>query len=66
MNDSKSAWQSRTVWLNVAVLTVSVLTILQENPWVTSDPRIAAGLVAVSAVAGIVVRLLTTQPVSIM
>ena len=66
MNDSKPAWQSRTVWLNVAVLTVSVLTILQENPWVTADPRIAAGLVAASAVAGIVVRLLTTQPVSLM
>ena len=66
MNNSKLLWTSKTFILNAAVTAVAVVTALQAQPWIIESPKIAAGLVAIAAVAGIIVRVLTTQPVSIM
>lgn len=62
---AKSIFASKVAWLNVAATVVAVVTSFQSQPWVEEYPRVAGACAAVLAVANVVLRILTSQPIRV-
>ena len=63
MNDVKSIFKSKTFWVNAAVIIVGVASMLTDP--VQYGPEVAKWAAVVLAVVNIVLRTITTGPVSI-
>mgnify|MGYP007047823503 CR=1 FL=1 len=64
MNDSKPAWASKTLWVNLIALLVSVGAAFGVD--LGLDTEAQASLVGgIMAVVNIVLRVMTTQPVTV-
>lgn len=61
----KGFWKSRTFWLNAVTLAVYLLAALLDHSLVASHPQWVAALSAVVATLNLVLRFLTTQPISL-
>ena len=62
-NDSKTWWQSRTIWFNLVSALVVCGTVLAD-PSVATDPRLVALGSSLLSAANIVLRIMTTIPVT--
>jgi hypothetical protein len=60
----KPWYKSRTINLNALTTIVVVLTALQGQSFVSEHPRISLGITAAVSIANIILRTITTQPVS--
>jgi hypothetical protein len=58
MTEVKVWWRSRTVWINVLMLLLSILTIFQENPMVSPEVLIIA-----SSVINVLLRFVTVDAI---
>jgi hypothetical protein len=58
MTEVKVWWRSRTIWINVLMLLLSILTIFQENPMVSSEVLIIA-----SSVINVLLRFITVDAI---
>lgn len=56
---------SKTFLANAALTVVSVLTALQGQEWVVDHPQLIGVIGAIVGVANVVLRLVTSQPVTI-
>ena len=63
MDDVKSIFKSKTFWVNAAVIIVGVASMLTDP--VQYGPEVAKWAAVVLAVVNIVLRTVTTGPVSI-
>lgn len=61
---SKDFHQSRTIIFNVVGLVIAIIAALQGQEWIVSNPTAAALLTAAGAAANIVLRFLTSLPIS--
>lgn len=65
MNESKPIWQSKTLWLNVAVVAAEILTVVMANDFVKANPSTVAWMGTAHAILNVIVRVFTVQPVTI-
>ena len=56
---------SKTIWANIAVTAVSLLTAFNNLEWVQDNPQMVAFVGAAIGVANVLLRLVTNQPVTI-
>jgi len=59
----KSPLKSKTVWVNLLVLTVGVLGYLSGNDVITQYPQVVSVLGAVVGGLNIVLRFVTSKPI---
>lgn len=63
MNQAKPWWQSRTHWLNLVTLMVTLFTAVLNPDFVKQNPQLAAAIGSAIAFANIVLRNLTSAPI---
>ena len=63
--ESKPFWESRTLWVNLLTTGISVLGLVAGSDLIAEYPRAVAAIAALIGVANIVLRFLTTVPVSV-
>ena len=59
----KSALVSKTVWANMAVLAVGVLTYLQGHELIVENPTVVSMLAVAVGVGNVILRFVTTDPI---
>ena len=59
----KSALASKTVWANMAVLAVGVLTYLQGHELIVENPTVVSLLAVAVGVGNVILRFVTTEPI---
>ena len=64
MTDSKTWWQSRTVWVNVVATLFAVLGTFKLLPTGLDQDTIVTAIMGVVAIANVVLRLLTNQVIA--
>jgi hypothetical protein len=64
MTDSKTWWQSRTVWVNVVATLFAVLGTFKLLPAGLDQETIITAIMGVVAIANVALRLLTNQPIA--
>ena len=65
MDQTKSLLASKTVWFGAATTLLGVLTAAQTIPWQDISPVWGGAVVAVIGMAVVVLRAVTSQPVSV-
>jgi len=61
----KPIWKSKTMIVNVVVAAITCLVALQGTELITANPALVAGMATAVAVANIVLRLVTSEPVGL-
>jgi len=61
----KPIQQSKTLWINMLVMMVAMLTAAMGTPLIENNPELMAYAVAAMGAINIVLRFVTTQPVSL-
>lgn len=61
--DTKSPLQSKTIWANLAVITVGVLGYLQGHELIAQNPEVVAILGIAIGVGNVLLRFVTTTAV---
>jgi hypothetical protein len=64
MTDSKTWWQSRTVWVNVVASLFAVLGTFKLLPTGLDQDTIVTAIMGMVAIANVVLRLLTKQAIA--
>ncbi|HMI21124.1 MAG TPA: hypothetical protein VK533_16445 [Sphingomonas sp.] len=64
MTDSKTWWQSRTVWVNVVATLFALLGTFKLLPTGLDQDTIVTAIMGVVAIANVVLRLLTNQAIA--
>lgn len=64
MTDSKTWWQSRTVWVNVVASFFAVLGTFKLLPTGLDQDTIVTAIMGMVAIANVVLRLLTNQAIA--
>lgn len=64
MTDSKTWWQSRTVWVNVVASLFAVLGTFKLLPTGLDQDTIVTAIMGMVAIANVVLRLLTNQAIA--
>jgi hypothetical protein len=64
MIDSKTWWQSRTVWVNVVATLFAVLGTFKLLPTGLDQDTIVTAIMGMVAIANVVLRLLTNQTIA--
>ncbi len=64
MIDSKTWWQSRTVWVNVVATLFAVLGTFKLLPTGLDQDTIVTAIMGTVAIANVVLRLLTNQAIA--
>lgn len=59
----KQWWQSKTIWLNLAVGALAAIDMSTDTLKTVLPPDVMGGILAVTAVANVVLRTITGQPV---
>lgn len=62
MVEKKSFWQSKTLWINVITLVITVLGMAAD--WTFVTPQAAQIIVFALAAANVILRLLTSAPIT--
>jgi hypothetical protein len=58
-------WQSKTLWLGVGTVLVAALALFAGSDLVKGYPQIASGLVLAGGLLQIILRAITTGPISL-
>ena len=61
---AKSVLASKTIWVNVLATVIAGLVAIQDLQWVQDNPTAAVVFALVLSVANVVLRLVTSQPVT--
>ena len=64
MTDSKTWWQSRTVWVNMVATLFAVLGTFKLLPTGLDQDTIVTAIMGIVAIANVVLRLLTNQAIA--
>ncbi len=64
MTDSKTWWQSRTVWVNIVATLFAVLGTFKLLPTGLDQDTIVTAIMGAVAIANVVLRLLTNQAIA--
>jgi len=64
MTDTKSWWQSRTVWVNVVATLFAVLGTFKLLPANIDQDSVVTAIMGAVAIANVVLRLVTRQPIA--
>jgi len=59
----KSALASKTIWANIAVITVGVLGYLQGHELIVENPTVVAAIGVAIGIGNVILRLVTKDPV---
>jgi len=59
----KNALASKTVWANIAVLAVGVLTYLQGHDLIVDNPTVVSMLAVAVGVGNVLLRFVTKDPI---
>lgn len=60
----KSIWTSKTFWVNAVTFLVALVTLVAGQDWVANYPQVVAILGMVSGVLNVILRSITSVPVS--
>lgn len=58
METRKVWWRSRTVWINVLMLLISILTVFQKSPMVSPESLIIA-----NSIVNVILRFITVDAI---
>lgn len=61
---SKKWWQSKTMWVNIAAIVVAVQQLLTDLPSDVVPGWLLASVAGLLAVVNIILRLVTSKPIS--
>ncbi|KKM96675.1 hypothetical protein LCGC14_1175690 [marine sediment metagenome] len=61
----KSTFQSKTVWLGLATLALSILAFFQGEEWVKEYPKVVAGIGSAIGFITIVLRFFTSKTMAL-
>jgi len=64
MNDTKTWWQSRTVWVNIVATLFALLAAFKLTPPGLDQETVVTSIMALVGVANVVLRLLTHKPIA--
>jgi len=64
MTDTKTWWQSRTVWVNVVATLFAVLGMFKLLPANIDQDSVVTAIMGVVAIANVVLRLATRQAIA--
>jgi len=64
MTDTKTWWQSRTVWVNVVATLFAVLGMFKLLPANIDQDSVVTAIMCVVAIANVVLRLATRQAIA--
>ena len=64
MTDTKSWWQSRTVWVNVVATLFAVLGTFKLLPANIDQDSVVTAIMGAVAIVNVVLRLVTRQPIA--
>jgi len=64
MTDTKTWWQSRTVWVNVVATLFAVLSTFKLLPANIDQDSVIAAIMGAVAIANVVLRLVTRQAIA--
>lgn len=64
--DPKPIWRSRTFWVNALTAAVAALGALAGHEWIAQNPKLVGWIVFGIGVLGALLRLITTQPVTVL
>lgn len=64
MTDSKTWWQSRTVWVNVVATLFAILATFKLLPAGLDQDTIVTAIMGVVAIANVMLRLLTDRVIA--
>jgi len=64
MTDTKSWWQSRTVWVNVVATLFAVLGAFKLLPANIDQDSVVTAIMGAVAIVNVVLRLVTRQPIA--
>ena len=64
MTDTKSWWQSRTVWVNVVATLFAVLGTFKLLPANIDQDSVVTAIMGAVAIANVVLRLVTKQAIA--
>ncbi len=64
MTDTKSWWQSRTVWVNVVATLFAMLGTFNLLPANIDQDSVVTAIMGAVAIANVVLRLTTRQPIA--
>lgn len=64
MTDTKSWWQSRTLWVNIVAAMFAVLAAFQMLPARVDQDAIVNAIMGAVAIANVVLRLSTSKPIA--
>lgn len=65
-SNTEKIWESRTIWVGVLTLLISIFGFLQGEEWIATYPKVVAGIGTIVGIAAIVLRYLTKKPIKIM
>jgi uncharacterized membrane protein len=63
--ETKSPQQSKTLWINIAIMVVAMLTSAMETPLVAENPELMGYFVMAVGAINIVLRFMTNSPLSL-
>ena len=64
MINSKLWWQSRTLWINIVAILFALLGAFGRLPEGVGQDEVVTAIMAVTAIANVVLRFLTTRPIA--
>ncbi len=64
MDDTKSWWESRTVWVNVVATLFAVLSTFKLLPANLDQDSVVTAIMGAVAIANVVLRLVTRQAIA--
>lgn len=59
----KAALASKTIWANMAVIAVGVLSYLQGNELIAENPTVVAILGVAIGIGNVILRFITNEPI---
>lgn len=59
----KKWFQSKTVWLGLLTMILSLLTFLQGESWIQQYPNIVSGIGTAIGALTVILRFVTTKPI---
>jgi hypothetical protein len=63
MNNAKPIWQSKTFWVQLLTILVSIAAFVEGQEWIQDNPTMVAIIGVVVGVLNIVIRSITRVPV---
>ena len=61
--EPKKILQSKTIWANMAIIAVGVLTYLQGHDLIVANPTVVSAIAIAVGIGNVLLRFVTSEPI---